>query len=292
MQESSSQRGYQQVRVNCKMIFGQNVPDFNLTHCSLSWEIFPICSRRLASTRKGRFSVVCCSGVWLFLYQPLSRLHTLCAALQKLEQRSSTPSGLCTMDTQGCRIPTPTQWAPRTIQSLSALLQVFTTWPAAALTTAIFGRCFPHQVALSEKLHSLMTEIQEGGSNKKNFLLANWWSWPFYCRPLLFVSTGMNLPHCKKIPLTKFSPINPTVFECVASTGANAGVCKVIVDFIAEKQLNLTLMDHCGYKIVLNCRLFHIFIVWPLPFTPHTHTSYIIPLFLAMRRRSWLQSVV
>lgn len=39
----------------------------------------------------------------------LSRLHTLCAALQKLEQRSSTRSGLCTMDTQGCRIPTPTQ---------------------------------------------------------------------------------------------------------------------------------------------------------------------------------------
>lgn len=30
-----------------------------------------------------------------------------------------------------------------------------------------------HQVALSEKLRSLMTEIQEGGSNKKNFLLAN-----------------------------------------------------------------------------------------------------------------------
>lgn len=31
----------------------------------------------------------------------------------------------------------------------------------------------PYTVALSEKLHSLMTEIQEGGSNKKNFLLAN-----------------------------------------------------------------------------------------------------------------------
>lgn len=95
----------------------------------------------------------------------------------------------------------------------------------------------------------------------------------------------------KKIPLTKFSPINPTVFECVASPGANAGVCKVIVDFITEKQLNLTLMDHCGYKIVLKPPTRRFFFTHrPLPCTPHTpHTSflYFLPRGGSVGCRQW-----
>lgn len=102
----------------------------------------------------------------------LSRSHTLCAALQKLEQRYSILSGLCTMDTRGCRIPTPTQWDTAR-PPLSTAATAHNVATHAANPVINLRNVVSHQVALSEKLHDLMTEIQDGGSDKDHFLLAN-----------------------------------------------------------------------------------------------------------------------
>lgn len=48
-----------------------------------------------------------------------------------------------------------------------------TAHTASSVVTRAILDLVSHQVALSEKLHHLMTEIQDGGSDKNHFLLAN-----------------------------------------------------------------------------------------------------------------------
>lgn len=83
---------------------------------------FKVCFRRLERYKTSQYirTLLCRSWVFMNVSPTLSRSHTLCAALQKLEQRSSAPSKLCTLDIRGCRSQTLTQWVSRTQNTTSA----------------------------------------------------------------------------------------------------------------------------------------------------------------------------
>lgn len=117
-------------------------------------------------------------GVETFWISPsLSRSHTLWLRLQKLEQRSRAPSRLCTLDIRGCRSQTLTLWVAHT--HTHGYIPICPADRAARFPEAFLSCpsglcCLSHQVAMSEKLHNLVTEIHRGSSNNSNFLLANW----------------------------------------------------------------------------------------------------------------------
>lgn len=78
-------------------------------------------------TKEDRAARVCSSLVFLNVSPTLSRSHTLCGALQKLEPWSRAPSRLCTLDTRGCRSRIHTQWASHSHKTLHPKLHEYRT---------------------------------------------------------------------------------------------------------------------------------------------------------------------
>lgn len=104
-----------------------------------------------------------CGGVLVFtnMSPTFSRSHTVCAALQKLEQRSRAPSRRCTLDTRGCRSQTLTQWVSgksernakkhQTAQSFSKRCKIFKAIPCLLLIPTTRWRCQRNSTTWSQR---------------------------------------------------------------------------------------------------------------------------------------------
>lgn len=95
--------------------------------------------------------------------------HPMCGAA---ETRAKVQHSLWTLHHGHTRLQDPDPYTVRPLSASASAQNVATHTANPVLTYASFA-VVSHQVALSEKLHDLMAEIQDGGSDQNNFLLAN-----------------------------------------------------------------------------------------------------------------------